>query len=84
MSTTPDQENLKEIHVDIKVASSGIFSANMRSSEDGENGRIIFSSDGEDQHMVKSGETFNYTFPLTVSNRFGCMFVFKLLLEWCF
>lgn len=62
----PNEKNPKEIHVDIALASAGRLAANVRGNEDGEKGQTIFDSDGEDQLIVKAGDTIHYVFPLTV------------------
>jgi hypothetical protein len=55
----PTAENPKEIHVDLEVAAAGRFAALATGKENGENGKNIFSSGGEDQHLV---------FPITIIN----------------
>ena len=64
----PTAESPKEIHVELEVASAGRFAALATGKEDGENGKNIFSSDGEAQHLVKAGEQIHYMFPLTIVN----------------
>jgi hypothetical protein len=64
----PDGKNPKEIHADLVVASEGRFAAQVSGKEDGEDLKNIFSSDGEVQHLVKTGDTIHYVFPLTINN----------------
>ncbi|MEO9070356.1 MAG: hypothetical protein ABI261_04945 [Ginsengibacter sp.] len=64
----PDGKNPKEIHVDLVVASAGRLAAQASGNEDAENGKNIFSSDGQAQHVVKAGDTIHYVFPLTINN----------------
>ncbi len=64
----PTAENPKEIHVDLEVSPAGRFAALATGKENDENGKNIFSSDGEVQHLVKAGEPIHYVFPLTIIN----------------
>jgi hypothetical protein len=64
----PTAENPKEIHVDLEVAAAGRFAALATGKENGENGKNIFSSGGEDQHLVNAGELIHYVFPITIIN----------------
>lgn len=64
----PDAKNPIEIHVDLKVAAPGRFAANVKGNGVGEDGKNIFSSDGEPQHLVKASEIIHYVFPLTINN----------------
>ncbi|MEO7209494.1 MAG: hypothetical protein ABIY35_01005 [Chitinophagaceae bacterium] len=64
----PNTKNPKEIHVDLKIASAGRFSAQVNGSSVGEDMKNIFYSDGEPQHLVKAGEIIHIIFPLTIQN----------------
>ena len=64
----PTAENPKEIHAELEVTSAGRFAALVTGKENGENGKNIFSSDGEVQHLVNAGEPIHYVFPLTIIN----------------
>lgn len=64
----PDGKNPKEIHVDLLVASQGRLAAQVSGNDDAEDGKIIFSSDGESQHAVKAGDSIHYVFPLIINN----------------
>jgi hypothetical protein len=64
----PVPENPKEIHVDLQVASDGRLAAIVTGKENGEDGKNIFSSDGEAQRRVNTGENIHYVFPLTIIN----------------
>ncbi|MEO6135782.1 MAG: hypothetical protein ABIP35_11560, partial [Ginsengibacter sp.] len=61
----PDAKNPKEIHVDVEVTAAGRFTGYVTGQKDGEHANIIFSSDGEEQRLVKAGEKIHYVFPLT-------------------
>lgn len=62
----PTVANPKEIHVELEVTSAGRFAGLAAGKENGEDGKTIFSSDGEVQHLVKAGEHIHYVFPLTI------------------
>ena len=44
------------------------MAANVLGNENGENGKNIFSSDGETPFIVQGGDTIRYIFPLTINN----------------
>ncbi len=58
----------RKFTLNLKSLSAGRFAALATGKEDGENGKNIFSSDGEAQHLVKAGEQIHYVFPLTIIN----------------
>ena len=64
----PDAKNPKEIHVDLETAAAGRFAAYVTGRGNGDTADNIFSSDGEEQHLVKAGEHIHYVFPLTINN----------------
>jgi len=64
----PDMKSPKEIHVDLTIAAVGRFSGHAIGKENDENSNNIFTSDGEEQRQVKTGDTIHYVFPLTFIN----------------
>lgn len=62
----PDSNSPIEIHVDLEVAATGRFAGHATGKKEGDNANKIFSSDGEEQRLVKAGEKIHYVFPLII------------------
>jgi hypothetical protein len=66
----PDDIHPREIHVSVVVHDSGRFAGNVTGEETdrSDSSRIVFEStnEPESQRQVRSGEAFNYVFPLRV------------------